>query len=82
MPKHTFMKPDEVKRAIVILFGKEPGTQRQFAAAIGKHELTISRYVQGRAPVGETEAILIRLLVERQRLKGWQISEDQLALLD
>jgi hypothetical protein len=82
MPKQTFMKPDEVKRAIVFLHGKESGAQRQFAAAIGKHELTISRYVQGRAPVGETEAILIRLLVERKQLRGWQISEDQLSMLD
>lgn len=79
MPKQTYMKPDEVKRAIVLLFGKEPGAQRQFAAAIGKHELTISRYVGGRAPIGETEAILIRLMVKTTpRL----FDEAQLSLLD
>ena len=82
MPKQTFMKPDEVKRAIALLHGREPGAQRQFGASIGKHELTISRYVTGKAPIGETEAILIRLLVEKKQLKGWQISEEQLSLLD
>lgn len=79
MPKHTFMKPDEVKRAIITLYGREPGAQRQFAAAIGKHELTVSRYVQNRAPVGETEAILIRLLV---KTKPRQYDESQLSFLD
>lgn len=82
MAKQSYMKPDEVKRAVVFLFGKEPGAQRQFADAIGKHELTVSRYVTDKAPVGETEAILIRLLVEKKRLKGWQVSEEQLSLLD
>lgn len=79
MPKQTYMKPDEVKRAIVLLFGREAGAQRQFAAAIGKHELTISRYVGGRAPIGETEAILIRLLVKTTPSR---FDESQLSLLD
>lgn len=78
MPKQAYMKPDEVKRAIVLLFGKEPGAQRQFAAAIGKHELTVSRYVQNRAPIGETEAILIRLLVKQKPARD----ESQLSFLD
>jgi DNA-binding transcriptional regulator YdaS (Cro superfamily) len=76
------MKPDEVRRAVTFLYGKEAGGQRALAASIGKHELTVSRYVRGVAPVGETEAILIRLLVERKRLKSWQLSEEQLSALD
>lgn len=79
MPTPTYMKPDEVKRAIVLLYGREPGAQRQFAAAIGKHELTVSRYVGGKAPVGETEAILIRLLVKTTPRR---YDEAQLSLLD
>lgn len=79
MPKQTYMKPDEVKRAIAFLFGKEAGAQRQFAAAIGKHELTISRYVTGKAPIGETEAILIRLLVKTTPRR---YDEAQLSFLD
>ncbi len=79
MPKQTYMKPDEVKRAIAFLYGKELGAQRQFAAAIGKHELTVSRYVGGRAPIGETEAILIRLLV---KTTARRVDESQLSFLD
>lgn len=79
MPEKTYMKPDEVKRAIAALYGKELGAQRRFAAAIGKHELTISRYVGGRAPIGETEAILIRLLVKTNPRR---YDDSQLSFLD
>jgi len=67
MVKHAYMTPEELKRSIVILYGREAGGQRRLAAAIGKNELTVSRWVNDRAPIGETEAILIRLLVKVHR---------------
>lgn len=79
MAKKGYMKPDEVKRAVVSLFGKESGGQRRLAAAIGKHELTVSRWVRGEAPVGETEAILIRLLVKTH---ARSYDDSQLSFLD
>jgi len=63
----SYMRPEKVREAVRTLYGKDSGAQRAFANAIGKHELTVSRYVTGRAPVGHTEAILIRLLLQNRR---------------
>lgn len=67
MVAKTYMPPEKVREAVRVLYGDDYGAQRAFADAIGKHEVTVSRYVTGRAPVGHTEAILIRLLLARKQ---------------
>ena len=79
MTKHPHMTSKELKRAIVTLYGPELGGQRRLAEEIGKNELTVSRWATDRAPIGETEAILIRLLV---KIKRKPLTEKSLSQLD
>jgi hypothetical protein len=65
----TYMTPEDLKTAIVELFGTAPGGQRKMARALGRHEVTVSRWMSEDAPIEEPIAHLVKMLVEKHRKK-------------
>lgn len=65
----TYKTPTEMDDILIELYGTAYGSQRKLAEAIGKHEVSISRYCSGASPVDKTTAKLIDALVEKHRRK-------------
>ncbi len=68
----TYKTPTEMDDILIELYGTAYGSQRKLAEAIGKHEVSISRYCSGASPVDKTTAKLIDALVEKHRRKRKQ----------
>ena len=58
------MKPDELRR---LMDRHGVRTQRELAAMIGYHEVTVSRWVTGRTPISAACASLIREKLQNRK---------------
>lgn len=69
MSRKTHKTPEQMRNALVELYGSAYGSQRQLAKDLGRHEVSVSRYCTGDSPVDETTARLIDALLEKHRAK-------------
>lgn len=67
--KKSFMTTQELEQAMIALFGTVYGSQRKLAEAVGRHEVSVSRWMNGTAPIEKPMAKLIRALV-REKQEG------------
>lgn len=74
----THMHKDELRETIEAIYGRGNGGQKQLAAEMGKHEVTVSRWINGTQAIGSVEAKMIRLLLKSQRKKPAPPTEAQL----
>ena len=67
--KKSYMTPQELEQAMIVLYGTIYGSQRKLADDVGRHEVSVSRWMNGTAPIEKPMAKLIRALV-REKQEG------------
>lgn len=65
--RKSYKTPEQLEDAMIELYGTLHGSQRKLAEAIGKHEVSVSRYMTSDSPVDETTAKLIDELLKAHR---------------
>ena len=71
MSREKFMEPDELHDIIEEVYGRRGN--RKLARDMGRTDVTISRWLSGFRPIGEPEAIFLRLiLLLHRRNMAWR----------
>jgi DNA-binding transcriptional regulator YdaS (Cro superfamily) len=63
----THMTPEELKQAIIHIYGTLHGSQRKLAAQLGRHEVSVSRWMSGVVPIDRAMANAIRVLAAQKQ---------------
>lgn len=71
MSRQSNMTPDEFRLILTTVYGER--AQRRLGQDIGRGEVTISRWLSGASPIGDVEAILLRLIFMLHKQKiAWR----------
>ncbi len=76
------MTPQELKQILIELYGTAYGSQRRLAADIGRHEVSVSRWISGTVPIDRAMARAIRNLVEQKNQKAKKPSKSKQQIAD
>ena len=71
----SYMTPKELRKHMFTLYGTRVGAQRKLAKDIGRHEVTVSRWMRGETMVDKSTAAFIRLLAKNAEQESTDLGD-------